>query len=165
MTPVVLEAVLGTLLLVYLIAALVREIRRLQRQRMRVRKLYASPVFQDMLPMLEHARRRHLEQVRVDKTGVLITYLFPAGSNTAFLMKPHGYAYLTEEQQAAMRTLLEECLPKLRQRGCYRLLRRTYRLVNGQVEYSYRYVMQNRYKASLVRIPYYEQLQDQPWRV
>ena len=164
MTPVVLEAALGTLLLVYLIAALVREIRRLQRQRMRVRKLYASPVFQDMLPMLEHARRRRLEQVRVDKTGVLITCLFPAGSNTAFLMKPHGYAYLTEEQQAAMRTLLEECLPKLRQRGCYRLLRRAYRLVNGQVEYSYRYVIQNRYKASLVRIPYYEQLQDQPWR-
>ena len=44
------------------------------------------------------------------------------------------------------------------------LLRRTYHLVNGQVEYSYRYVMQNRYKASLVRAPYYEQLQNQPWR-
>ena len=114
--------------------------------------------------MLEHARKRHLEQVRVDKTGVLITYLFPAGSNSAFLMKPHGYAYLTEEQQDAMRTLLEECLPKLRQRGCYRLLRRTYHLVNGQVEYSYRYVMQNHYKASLVRAPYYEQLQNQLWR-
>ena len=98
MTPVILEVILGILLLVYLVAALVREIRRLQRQRMRVRKLYASPVFQDMLPMLEHARKRHLEQVRVDKTGVLITYLFPAGSNSAFLMKPHGYAYLTEEQ-------------------------------------------------------------------
>lgn len=107
MTPVILEVILGILLLVYLVAALVREIRRLQRQRMRVRKLYASPVFQDMLPMLEHARKRHLEQVRVDKTGVLITYLFPAGSNSAFLMKPHGYAYLTEEQQDAMRTLLE----------------------------------------------------------
>ena len=39
MSPVVLEAALGVLLLVYLIAALVREIRRLQRQRMRVRKL------------------------------------------------------------------------------------------------------------------------------
>ena len=45
-----------------------------------------------------------------------------------------------------------------------RLLRRTYHLVNGQVEYSYRYVMQNHYKASLVRAPYYEQLQNQPWR-
>ena len=111
MTPVILEVILGILLLVYLVAALVREIRRLQRQRMRVRKLYASPVFQDMLPMLEHARKRHLEQVRVDKTGVLITYLFPAGSNSAFLMKPHGYAYLTEEQQDAMRT--REILPLL----------------------------------------------------
>ena len=48
MTPVILEVILGILLLVYLVAALVREIRRLQRQRMRVRKLYASPVFQDM---------------------------------------------------------------------------------------------------------------------
>ena len=46
MTPVILEVILGILLLVYLVAALVREIRRLQRQRMRVRKLYASPVFQ-----------------------------------------------------------------------------------------------------------------------
>ena len=110
MTPVILEVILGILLLVYLVAALVREIRRLQRQRMRVRKLYASPVFQDMLPMLEHARKRHLEQVRVDKTGVLITYLFPAGSNSAFLMKPHGYAYLTEEQQDAMRTQASKVL-------------------------------------------------------
>lgn len=150
--PILLVAIL----LLYCIIALFREGQRSRRHRLRVKKLYASPVFEEMLPMLSAAKKRHLEQVTIDKTGVLFTYMTPVGSNAAFIMKSHGFSYLTMEQQEAMRTLLEECLPKLTDIKRYRPSCRRVRLVNGDVEYEFRYIMQNGYKAMLARAPYYD---------
>lgn len=159
---------LAAALLAYLIVLICREARAVRRHKLRVRKLYASPVFEAMLPFLSTARRRRLEQARVDKTGVLFTYLTPPGSSSAFLMKKQGFAYLTPEQQNAMRTLLEECLPYLQDRSMYRVSRRVYRLVNGEKEYSYRYVIQNDYKAMLARSRYDRETAGwaatEPWR-
>ena len=143
-------------LLLYCLIALFREGQRGRRHKLRVKKLYSSPVFEEMLPMLRGAKNRPLEQVTIDKTGVLFTYMTPVGSHSAFLMKSHGFSYLTLEQQEAMRTLLEECLPKLKDIKRYRPSCRRVRLVNGDVEYEFRYIMQNSYKAMLARAPYYD---------
>ena len=132
--------------------------------RLRVKKLYASQLFEDILPLLKTARKRHVEQLMVDKTGIVLRYLHPVGSETAFLMRPHGYAYLTPELQEALRVVLEECLPKLKDTGRYYVSRRRIRLVNGDIEYAYRYTISNAYKARLSRAPYYDgSLQTRLW--
>ena len=54
-----------------------------------------------------------------------------------------------------MRTLLEECLPKLTDIKRYRPSCKRVRLVNGDVEREFHYTMQNSYKTMLSRAPYY----------
>lgn len=146
------------------VVSLYQEHRHQKKLRLHVQKLYASQLFEDMMPMLKAARRHSVEQVTVDKTGVMLRYFQPHSMETAFLMRPNGYAYLTPEQQEAMRVILEECLPALRDQQKYRLSRRRIRLVNGDTEYEYRYTINNAYKATLVRAPYYDgSLQIRSW--
>lgn len=130
------------------IALLVRDRRRQQRLRLRIKKLYASQLFEDMLPLLQACRKRPLEQLIVDKTGVVMRYLHFAGGESAFLMRPNGYRYLSPDQQEALRAVLEECLPKIRDSQLYHLSRQRIRLLNGQVEYAYRYTISNAYKGA-----------------
>ena len=146
------------------IAFTVRDRRQQKRLRLRVQKLYASQLFEDMLPLLQACRKRQLEQVIVDKTGVVMRYLHFAGSESAFLMRPNGYRYLSPGQQEALRSVLEDCLPKLRDSQLYHVSRQRIRLLNGQVEYAYRYTITNAYKARLARAPYYDgTLQARSW--
>lgn len=146
------------------IAFTVRDRRQQKRLRLRVQKLYASQLFEDMLPLLQACRKRQLEQVIVDKTGVVMRYLHFTGSESAFLMRPNGYRYLSPGQQEALRSVLEDCLPKLRDSQLYHLSRQHIRLLNGQVEYAYRYTITNAYKARLSRAPYYDgTLQTRSW--
>ena len=146
------------------IAFTVRDRQQQKRLRLRVQKLYASQLFEDMLPLLQACRKRQLEQVIVDKTGVVMRYLHFAGSESAFLMRPNGYRYLSPGQQEALRSVLEDCLPKLRDSQLYHLSRQRIRLLNGQVEYAYRYTITNAYKARLSRAPYYDgTLQTRSW--
>lgn len=146
------------------VAYFLRERREEKRLRMRVKKLYASQLFEDMLPLLQMSRKRSIEQLIVDKTGVVIRYLNCNSGESAFLMWPNGYRYLSPEQQEAMRAVLEECLPRLRDSGMYHLTRQRIRLLNGQTEYAYRYTISNAYKARLSRAPYYDgTLQPRSW--
>lgn len=154
------EGILPLLLVVVLtgsvVALLVQDHLRARHLRLRVKKLYASQLFEELLPMLKTAKKRHIEQLMIDKTGLAIRYFQPAGAEAAFLMRVHGYAYLTPEQQEALRMVLEECLPSLRDGRRYCLSRRRIRLVNGDTEFVYRYTIANPYKAMLVRAPYYD---------
>ena len=162
------QTVLAGALAVFCVCAvavsLYREHRNTKKLRLRVQKLYASQLFEDMMPMLKAARRHSVERVTVDKTGVVLRYFQPRSMETAFLMRPSGYAYLTPEQQEAMRVVLEECLPSLRDQQKYRLSRRRVRLLNGDIEYVYHYTISNAYKAELSRAAYYDPaLQTRSW--
>lgn len=162
--PIMLVLCLSLGLAGVLLAIFLRERRQQKRLRLRVQKLYASRLFEELLPLLKVAKKRRLEQVTVDKTGLVLRHLFSEGGETAFLMRPHGYRYLTPEQQEAMRVMLEECLPKLHDSSLYHLSRRRIRLLNGDIEYSYRYTITNAYKASLARAPYYDgSMQARSW--
>lgn len=154
------QMILGTFVTILpvglLAGALWRERRQKKRLELRVQKLYASQLFEDMMPQLRFSRKQQIEQVTVDKTGVVFRYLHVKNNEAAFLMRPHGYRYLTPEQQEAMRAVLEECLPQLRDNKRYSLGRRRIRLLNGEVEYVYQYTIANDYKAALMRAPYYD---------
>jgi len=158
--PVLLAALFAGVVVVYFYQEHIRE-KKLQ---LRVQKLYASQLFEDMMPMLRFARHHAIEQLSVDKTGVVLRYLHSDGAETAFLMRANGYAYLTVEQQEAMRSVLEECLPKLRDSDKYHVIRKRVVLLNGSTEYTYQYAMSNSYKSLLTRAPYYDgTLQQQSW--
>ena len=158
--PVLLAAMLAGIVVAYFYQEHLRE-KKLQ---LRVQKLYASQLFEDMIPMLQFARHNAIAQLVVDKTGVVLRYLHSEGAETAFLMRANGYAYLTVEQQEAMRSVLEECLPKLREKEKYHVTRKRNVLLNGSVEYSYHYTIDNAYKAQLNRAPYYDgTLQPHSW--
>ena len=50
----------------FAIAFMVRDRQQQKRLRLRVQKLYASQLFEDMLPLLQACRKRSLEQLIVD---------------------------------------------------------------------------------------------------
>ena len=158
--PVLFAALLAGVVVAYFYQEHIRE----QKLQLRVQKLYASQLFEDMIPMLRFARHHAVEQVAVDKTGVVIRYLHSDNAETAFLMRANGYAYLTVEQQEAMRSVLEECRPKLREKEKYHVIRKRVVLLNGTTEYTYQYTISNGYKARLSRAPYYDgTLQPRSW--
>lgn len=123
---------------------------------LRVKKLYASQLFEELIPLLRVAKKRHIEQLIVDKTGIIIRYLKPDQSENAFFMHPNGYAYLTPEQQEAVRAVLEDCLPKLKDDSRYIFSRKRVRLVNGSIEFVNHYIISNAYKSMINRAPYYD---------
>ena len=138
--------------------------RNLRMLRMRVKKLYGSGMFKEMVPMLKNAQKRPIEELVIDKTGVVFRFLEPPGSESRFLMREHNYRYLTEEKQEAMLILLEEFLPKITDTHRYSLRKRKTRLVGKQSETYYQYVILNSYKMSLSRAPYYEHSLQQLWQ-
>ena len=150
--PIVLAALLASAVIVYFYQEHVRE----KRLRMRVQKLYASQLFEDMIPLIRFARRWPVERISVDKTGVVVRCLHTDQHETGFLMRPNGYSYLSTERQEAMRAVLEECIPKIQNGSNYRVLRTRKVLLNGDVEYVYQYMISNEYKARLSRAAYYD---------
>jgi len=162
------QTILATVLAALLAGAVVlyfyQEHIREKKLRLRVKKLYASQLFEDMIPMLRTAKRLPIEQLTVDKTGVVLRYLHSDSIDTAFLMRPNGYAYMTPEQQEAMRAVLEECLPKIRDDKHYHVSRKRVWRHNGDLEFTYQYTITNKYKARLSRAPYYDgTLQSRSW--
>ncbi len=146
-------AIIGLLLVGYLIWL---DRRRLRLLKLRVKKMYGSPLFQDLAPILRAAQIRPIESLRVDKTGITVRYVHPAGSETRFNISKQGYRPLSPERQEALMALLEEFLPKITDSNRYVLRKKRIRLLNGQTEYYHQYTIVNGYKNSLVRAPYYD---------
>ncbi len=159
-----LPVLLAVILLCFGLTMLWKEHQQQKMLRLRVKKLYASRLFEDLMPLLHSAKKRQIEQLSVDKTGIVLRYLHSAEGDAAFLMRPNGYQYLTMEQQEAMRVVLEECLPNLKDANRYHVSQKRVRLLNGSIEYVYRYTMSNAYKARLMRAQYYDgTLQTRSW--
>jgi len=159
--PYLIVAFIGVAAVVYLMVA---DRRRVRMQRLRVKKLYASPLFEAMLPILRQAQKYSIESLVIDKTGFTVRFLFPLGYEAHFSLAEHGYPNLTVEKQEALLLALEEVIPKLTAHDCYSFRSRRTRLLDGSVEYQYKYIMQIDYKNLLTRAPYYDgSLQSQLW--
>lgn len=145
-----------TAFLILLLAAfLIYDTRQNRKHRLRVRKLYASPIMDELKHELRFAQKHAVELARVDKTGVYLRFLSPGYGDYCYCMRDHGYANLTPQQQNALRTVLEEQLPHFDEKDYYRLSRKTVYLLNGKTEYVYSYTMTNHYKEKLTRAPHY----------
>lgn len=144
---------IGIGLLGYLI---VLDNRKAHRQRLRIKKMYAGPMFQALLPILKSFKKRPFEQLKLDASGVYIRLLQPAGAEIRFLFSEHGSANLTPEKQEALLTLIESALPKLTDVNRYRLRKKHRKQLNGKYEPVYSYIMDIEYKIALNRAPYYD---------
>jgi len=154
-------AFIGIAVVVYL---MVVDRRRARMQRQRVKKLYASPLYDAMCPILRQAQKYSIESLTIDKTGFTFRFLFPFGYETRFLLSEHGYPNMTVDKQEALLILMEEVVPKLTAHDCYTFRSVRKKLLDGSVEYKYRYIMQIDYKNLLTRAPYYDgTLQGQTW--
>lgn len=122
---------------------------------MRVNKLYASSMFTELGPLLKRAQKYPVEQLIVDKRGVILRYLYPAGQEMHFSLRERGYDPLSPEKQEALLVLMEQFLPKLADTGRYALRKKHTVLLNGSKESYYTYTIRNEYKASLSRAPQY----------
>ena len=159
--PYLLIAFIGMIVVVYLMFA---DRRRARMQRLKVKKLYSSPRFEVMRPMLRQAQKYSIESLTIDKTGFTIRFLFPFGHETKFCVTDHGYPNLTIDRQETLLMLLEEVVPKLTASDCYSFRSVRNRLLDGRVEYQYKYLIQIDYKNMLIRAPYYNgSLQSQLW--
>ena len=159
--PYLLIAFIGISVVIYLMIA---DRKRMRLLRLRVKKLHASPMFEAMRPMLERARRYSIESVTIEKTGFVLRFLFPYGYEARFDMADYGYPNLTLEKQEALLVLLEEFVPKLTTHDCYSFRATRKKLLDGHVEYQYKYIIQIDYKNMLTRAPYYDgSLQSQLW--
>ena len=159
--PYLFIAFIGVALLVALV---LDDRKRMQMQRMRVKKLYASAMFEAMKPLLLRAQRLSVESLTIDKTGFTIRYLAPISYETHFHMADYGYPNLTLDKQEALLLLLEEFVPKLTTHNYYSFRSKRTKLLDGHVEYQYRYIIQTDYKNLLTRAPYYDgSLQSQVW--
>jgi len=145
----------AVILLVLLFSFLIYERQQNHKHQQLVRKLYASPILDELQEALRFAKKHAVEQATVDKYGVHFRFLSPAYGEYHYLMREHSYQQLTPAQQSAMRTVLEERLPHLTEKTHYRLSRKTKHLPNGDMEYAFTYTMTNRYKEMLTRAPHY----------
>jgi len=132
-----------------------RERMRLRKIALLARKMHASPMFAELSPLLKSAQYRAIEMLMVDKTGVMIRYVHPAGSEARFLMREHGFPALSEEKRQALLCILEEFLPLIADTHRYALHKKHILLLNSRFESYYLYTIRNAYKATLFRAPQY----------
>lgn len=130
--------------------------KRIRMLKLRVKKMHASPLFAELMPLLKHAQNRPIEQLSVDKTGVWVRFMQPAGNEMRFSVRERGFHYLSPEKQEALVILLEQFLPRITDSHRYTLRKRRTLLLNGHFETYYQYTILNAYKTSLVRAPYYD---------
>ena len=124
--------------------------------KLRARKMYASPMFAEIKPLLVSAQNRPIERMTIDKTGFVIEYMDPAETKIRFAMEDYGCYDLTPQRQEALAMLIERYLPCITDNHRYVLKKKRIHLPNGQSETYYSYVIRNHYKTALVRAPYYD---------
>lgn len=159
-----LAGLLALLVLLALGAAFLEERRNEKKLKLQVEKLYASQLFADMTPFIKTLQKYPAETLSIDKTGVTVRYFRFGVETGSFLMRSYGYAYLTDSQQEALRVVLEECVKNLADREHYNASRKRIRLLNGDVEYAFRYTMTSGYKALLTHsVQHSEVIQPRLW--
>ena len=104
-----------------------------------------------MTPFLSAAQKMPIEQLLIDKTGISIRLFGGTSQETAFVLRSWGYSYFTEDQQEAMRLVLEQELPQLAEREKYNAALKPVRLLNGDREYVFSYTLTAKYKSQLFR--------------
>ncbi len=135
---------------------IVMDNRKAYKQRLRAQKMYASPMFQELQPMLKPFRKAPFEQLKVDRFGVYVRLVQPGGEEICYRFDEHGYPNLTLERQEALLTLLESALPRITDSNQYHLRKKRRKMLSGKYEYIFAYIIDTDYKISLNRAPYYD---------
>ena len=131
-------------------ALLIADEKRRQHELLQMERMRNSMLYYDLYPMVLHARKHDIDQVRIERNRVVFYGVCPPGSMGEFVLSDRGYRPLNPQRIRALVLVLAEDIPLLRSNQHYRLRRYPMFRPNGQKDYGYQYVIRSYYKTALM---------------
>lgn len=127
----------------------IREKQRIRRERLLMTKLRGSSFYNQLYQMVRFARRRDLDQVRVERGRIIFSAVCPPGKLCEYSVPGAGFRVLSGCRTRVLAEVLGEDIPALKT-PMYSL--RRYRILrpNGRVDYGYVYTLRQIYKTQLM---------------
>lgn len=131
-------------------ALLFRYYRERQKELFRMEALRASRLYKDLYPLIQRAAARDLDQVRIERSRITFTLVYPPGTLGVFELSQAGHFQMSRTRTRVMAEVIAEDLEILRDPGKYSLSR--YRIVraNGSVDHGYVYTIRTPYKDAIM---------------
>ena len=139
----VIALISGILLLIHYKREREKELRRIE-------ALRQMQVYRDMLPLVQRAASRDLDQVRIERDRIVFTLVSPPGTLGIYELQQCGHSQMSRTRTRVMTELLAEDIDLLRDRTKYNLIR--YRIIraNGSMDYGYLYTIRSPYKDKIM---------------
>lgn len=131
------------------VALLLKEVSRVQKERLMMTKLRNSHFYARLYPTVRAARRQTLDQVRVERSSVKFISLIPTGRLSEYAFANDSFRILSGHRTRALAEVLGEDIPVL---NSHRYSLHRYLIVrpNGSKEYGYVYTLRALYKAQVL---------------
>lgn len=142
--------VLGAVCLALAILLIVREERRIRHERLMMTKMRNSKLYAQVYPLVRFARRRDLDQVRIERNRIVFSSVCPPGKLCEFSLSEGGFRLLSGQRTRVLAEVLGEDIPILKS-PVYALHRYRVMRPNGQIDYGYVYTIRSFYKSQLMR--------------
>lgn len=142
--------VLGAVCLVLAVFLMIRERQRILRERLLMTKLRNSKLYADMYPLVRFARRRDLDQVRIERNRIVFSAVCPPGKLCEFSLTEGGFRMLSGNRTRILAEVLAEDIPILKS-PLYSLHRYRVMRPNGRIDYGYVYTIRSVYKSQIMR--------------
>ncbi len=109
-----------------------------------------SRLYKDLYPLIRRAAARDLDQVRIERSRITFTLVYPPGTLGVFELRQAGHAQMSRIRTRVMAEVLAEDIELLQDRRKYALTR--YRIIraNGAVDYGYVYTVRTPYKDRIM---------------
>ena len=131
-------------------ALLFFDARRHQHELLRMERMRSSPLYYEIYPLVQSARRYVLDRVLVERDRVVFFSMYPPGKIGEFSTTAHNFRPLTRERVRTLTLLLAEDMPALQENAHYRLKKYPVIRPNGIRDDGYIYVMRSNYKTALM---------------
>lgn len=124
--------------------------RRRQHELLQMERMRRSPLYYEIYPLVQLARRYPLDRVQVERDGVTFYGICPPGKIGEYRLTDHGFRLLSRERVRALTLVLAEDLPLLQENSHYRLKKYKVMRPNGVMDDAYLYVIRSHYKTALM---------------
>lgn len=134
------------------VVALVR--RANARQLLLMERMRTSVTYHYVRPLFEACRGQRIERISLRPEAVLITFFSPVGKKYQCIFDHYGLDPIEAEPLSALAQLAAVEIPELADNHRYFFKRHRDHLDNGSVLVWYEYMVQSRYKDSVLRASY-----------
>ena len=124
--------------------------RERQKELLRMEALRDSRLYKDLFPLIQEASSRDLDQVRVERSRVTVTLVYPPGTLGVFDLHQYGHFQLSRTRTRVLAEVIAEDLDILQETSKYSFARRRVIRANGSVDYSYVFTIRSSYKDAVI---------------